>query len=99
MKDYLQKEIVLDEKAKDMSVIKTGKDLYFGERFNKYVLPKNKKKQLKISVPTEATIKWPFKPWDTYNLETDRELLPKNWYCIMVVNVNSQPTKITIEIK
>lgn len=96
-KDYRNKPITLNEKSKDLSVLNTGKCIYIDQNSNEEA-QKNKGKKLKISLPDGASVKWPFKPWDTYNLESDRALMPAYWYCILVVNVSSKTTKIGIEI-
>jgi hypothetical protein len=98
LKDSRGKQINLNEKAKDLSVLKTGPHIFIDQNAGGDNPTVHKNKKLKISVPKNAAVKWPFKPWDTYNLVSDRELLPKNWFCLLVVNVSSQPTKVVIEI-
>jgi hypothetical protein len=98
MMNAKKKTITFDKKAKRITNKDTGKYILMEEKLTSRVISKNKGKKLKISVPDAATIKWPFKPWDTYNLVSDRELLPSAWYCVMSIDLTNQPTKLIIEI-
>lgn len=96
--DANQKTIPLDESAKLLTNKEVGSFVYFPEYKNSNILAKGKNRKLKLSVPNEATIQWPFKPWDTYNTVSDRELLPNKWYCVMHINLTNEPVKLKIEI-
>ena len=96
--DEEQKQIHLDENAKTLTNKEVGKSIVFPEHKGPHLLEKGKNKKLKISIPNEATIKWPFKPWDTYNTVSDRELLPKKWYSVMHINLTHEPVVLKIEI-
>lgn len=96
--DANQKQIILDENSKTLSNKELGKFVYFHEYKASHLLEKGKNKKLKISVPNAASIQWPFKPWDTYNTVSDRELLPKKWYCVMKINLTQEPVKLNVEI-
>lgn len=96
--DANQNQIILDETPKQLTKKDTGDFICFNEYMAPQVLEKGKNKKLKISVPKEATIQWPFKPWDTYNTVSDRELLPKKWYCVMHINLTHEPVLLNIEI-
>jgi hypothetical protein len=96
--DSKKKKVTFDETEKTLTNAQTGPYIYFEEKVSLRVMPKNKGKRLKITVPDEATIKWPFKPWDTYNLVSDRELSSSAWYCLMVIDLTNKPTKLLIEI-
>jgi len=95
LKDEHRKPVKFSEKMKDLTALNTGKYIYIDQKEGDL---KNKGRRLKISLPEGAFVKWPYKPWDTYNLQTDRELLPQNWYFVLVVNVSSALTRIKIEI-
>lgn len=98
IKSAKKKTITFDKKAKTLTNKETGKYIVIDEVIAPWLISKNKGKKLKITVPDSATIKWPFKPWDTYNLKTDRALNPEGWFCLMVIDLTNKPVKLLIDI-
>ncbi len=53
---------------------------------------------VRISLPDDAELSWPYKGWDTYNLETDRFLKPRDWTAILRVPVGEQGVHLLVEL-
>ncbi|MHC4916272.1 MAG: hypothetical protein ACYTGB_12350 [Planctomycetota bacterium] len=53
---------------------------------------------VRISIPDDAELYWPFRGWDTYNLETDRYVKPKDWTAILRVPVGEAGVELTVEV-
>ncbi|MGQ9663158.1 MAG: hypothetical protein ACUVWX_12590 [Kiritimatiellia bacterium] len=53
---------------------------------------------LRLSLPSDAELLWPFKPWDPYNLETDRCEKPEQWLVVLKIPVRREGVRLGIGI-
>jgi hypothetical protein len=53
---------------------------------------------VKVTLPDDAEVVWPFKAWDMYNLKTDRHEKPERWTLILRVPVSRQGAELAVEV-
>jgi len=52
---------------------------------------------IRLAIPHEAELVWPFKGWDCYNLETDRHEKPQGWTCVLRIPVPRDGARVLVE--
>ncbi|MFH1707128.1 MAG: hypothetical protein ABIF71_04335 [Planctomycetota bacterium] len=53
---------------------------------------------VRMSLPEDAMLVWPYKPWDCYNLKTDRHTHPSGWVPVVHVPVGPAGAELTVRV-
>ncbi|MFC1582659.1 hypothetical protein ACFL4W_03895 [Planctomycetota bacterium] len=93
------KEYEITEEALHLTGKDLGGSIKFGPEEKPDISTDKPGKAATVSIPDEAELIWPFKPWDPYNLKTDRHSHPGGWTLLLNIPIGPEGQEIGITIQ